>query len=172
MKINVLKLGTVCQDRATELNGTLTNWLMDMGGHILYLFQPQGLNPDTGQPVDRLSLELERLETTPDMFEEVDVPAEILGTIVADNASGFIGTAVAFVRHINGCFHVVIQPKGTLPKTGSPIRKAEFDLRQCIGEKIIELKEAALAKSRQENPSPNGGQFDELFPHTETSILD
>ena len=55
---------------------------------------------------------------------------------------------------INGCFHVVIQPKGISQKSGTPIQKCEFDLRECTGDKIIELSEKDLAQSKKDTPSP------------------
>jgi hypothetical protein len=158
-KIRVAKLGTKCRDKATGLDGTLTHWVCDLAGVIKYLFQPKGVNPEDGQPVSKIGLELERLEFSDDPFEDVEVPFEVLGTFVADDASGFNGIAVAFVRHINGCFHVVIQPQGSLPKTNSPITRADFDLRQCVGEKIPKLDQKELAESRDRKPSPTGDRF-------------
>jgi hypothetical protein len=163
MKIRVLKLGTVVVDKATELEGTLTHWLIDMGGGINYLFQPKGLTED-GLPLTKLYLEEKRLAFKSSDFEEVEIPFEILSTKVTDKASGFTGMAVEFVRHINGCFHVVIQPKGVLPKTKTPIQKCDFDLRQCTGPKIIELSKAELAKSKLEKPSPTGDKFEPDLP--------
>ena len=57
MKIRVLKLGTVCTEKATGLKGTITHWLIDMGQRIDYLFQPNGLlNPEDGMPVKKIML--------------------------------------------------------------------------------------------------------------------
>jgi len=153
VKINVLKLGTTCIDKATELEGTLTHWAIDMGQRIDYLFQPKGLD-ERGLPVNKLILEEERLGITENDFETVDVPFDIIGSIVASKASGYTGMAIGFVRHINGCFHVVIQPKGISQKSGTPIQKCEFDLRECTGDKIIELSEKDLAQSKKDTPSP------------------
>jgi len=165
MKIQAIRLGTVCKDRATDLKGTLTHWLLDMDQTITYLFQPEGINPENGQPVAKISLEQARLEVPQNSLEEIDVPFEILGSTVTDKASGFSGMAVDFVRHVNGCFHVVIQPKGVLPKTNSPIGKADFDLRQCSGDKIPEFKPAEVDKSRKDYPSPTGDTLDAFERH-------
>jgi hypothetical protein len=43
---------------------------------------------------------------------------------------------------------VVIQPKGVLPKTNSPIHKADLDLRECSGEKIPKHEGNALTHGR------------------------
>lgn len=153
-KVKVLKLGVECGEKATGLMGTLTHWVINMGGVVDYVFQPKGLNEE-GQPLKKLYLCLERLSVKEVNFETVEVPFEILGTQVTDRASGFNGMAIAFVRHFNGCFHVDIQPRGTLPKTGAPISSHDFDLRCCTGEKIIELTKPQLKKSRAERPSPS-----------------
>jgi hypothetical protein len=168
VRIRVLKLGTVCLDKATELEGTLTHWLIDLGGAVNYFFQPKGLS-DEGQPVQKLYLEEARLKVNETDFEEVEIPFEILGTQVTSKASGFTGMAIEFIRHINGCFHVVIQPKGMSQKTKMPIRKCDFDLRECTGDKITELSEAALARSKEINPSPTGDMAEQDMP---TSFLE
>jgi len=155
VEIKVLKLGTVCRDKATELEGTLTHWVIDMSKRVYYLFQPKGLNEE-GQPVKKIILEEERLDIRGSDFENVDVPFEIIGSTVTNKSSGFTGMAVEFVRHINGCFHVGIQPKGISPKTKMPIQKCDFDLRDCTGDKIVELSKLELAKSKVEKPSPTG----------------
>jgi hypothetical protein len=129
-----------------------------MGENVSYLFQPKGLNGE-GQPIRKLYLEQERLVIKADDFELVEVPFEIIGTQVSSKSSGFTGMAVEFVRHINGCFHVTIQPKGICRKTQMPIEKHDFDLRDCTGPKIVELSEAALKQSREDTPSPDGENF-------------
>lgn len=156
-KIKVLKLGQVFTDTATGLEGTLTNWYLDMEGRIDYYFQPRGINPETGQPVGRQVLEGHRLTPIADVnYEEIEIKFDILGSQVTDKASGFTGTAVALIRHINGCLHVVVQPKGVLPKTGEAIKRSDFDTRELEGEKIPKLGESALAHSKQTTPSPSG----------------
>lgn len=160
MKLRVLQLGTEGYDIATELRGLLTHWSIDMGKRVSYLLQPKGTSPEDGAPVDKIQLEIERIHHTEDQFEEVDIPFEILGTKVTDKGSGFTGMAVAFIRHINGCFHVVIQPPGALKKTGCPVRRRDFDLRQCEGDKIPDLSPEKLAQSKKERPSPDStGEF-------------
>lgn len=158
MKKSVIKLGTECQDKATELKGTLTHWMVTMSGHVHYFFQPKGLD-DQGQPLRRLYLEKERLDVKDKDFEEVEVPMEILGTIITDKASGFTGMATSFVRHINGCFHAYIQPKGMNRKTNSPIEACDFDLRSCTGKMIEKMSKEDLKKSKEDKPSPSGSGF-------------
>jgi len=163
MEIKVLKLGTVCRDKATKLEGTLTHWVIDMGQRVYYLFQPKGLNDDC-QPLSKLFFEGERLDIKESDFEIVDVPFEIIGSTVTNKSSGFTGMAVGFIRHINGCFHVEIQPEGTSPKTKMPIRKCDFDLRDCIGDKIVELPKPELAESKVRTPSPTGDTVERPLP--------
>ena len=154
-KVKVIKLGTACIDKATELQGTLTHWTCDMSGYINYLFQPKALDEE-GQPVPQLYLEAERLNVKPEDFEEIEIPSfNILGTIVEDEASGFKGMAVSFLRHINGCFHIIIQPKGLNPKNNSPVRKNDFDIRSCKGEMIEKLTPKKLDETKKETPSPS-----------------
>lgn len=163
MKINVLKLGTVCVDKATELEGTLTHWAIDMGKRIDYLFQPRGLN-ENGLPVNKILLEEERLNIQKTDFETVEVPFDIIGSVVTIKASGYTGMVVGFVRHINGCFHLVVQPKGTSQKTGTPIQKCEFDIRECTGDKIIKMSEPELKQSKVDKPSPTGDTVNREIP--------
>lgn len=162
-EMRVLKLGMVCLDKATELTGTLTHWVMGMDKRVIYLFQPRGLD-ENGLPIKKLSLELERLTVVPEDFETVEVPFEILGSIVTSKASGFTGMGVEFIRHINGCFHVVIQPKGLSPKTKEPVRKCEFDLRECEGEKIKNPTGPELEKSKAARPSSTGDEVTRDLP--------
>ncbi len=158
MEKKVIKLGTVCIDKATELKGTLTHWVINMEGYINYLFQPKGLNEE-GQPMDPIYLGVKRLDVKESDFETVEVPFDIIGTKVTDKASGFSGMAVEFVRYLNGCFHVSIQPKGINPTTKITIQKRDFDLRSCTGKKIVELSKPKLAESKKRAPSPTGKIF-------------
>lgn len=154
--IRVLKLGTECKDRATGLIGTVTHWMYDMGGGIEYLFQPRGLDK-MGQPLKRIYVCSARLSVKDSDYENVPVPVEILGSVVTDKASGFTGMAVHFIRHINGCFHVLIQPEGTLAGENTPIMAVEFDLRGCSGPMIKEMSETQKTESKEKTPSPTGG---------------
>jgi hypothetical protein len=167
LKIETLILGTECEDRATGLKGTLTHWVLRMDGRINYVFQPKGLDHD-GQPINHLILNEARLEVNDSDYVEVEVPVEILGTQVTDKASGFTGMAVDFIYHINGCFHVAIQPRGVVERTGLPINVCEFDLRRCSGEKITELSKEELTESIEKGPSPSGKglSFDTFNPGT------
>ena len=149
----VLSLGVECRDKATQLKGALTHWIMDMGGNIQYLFQPLGVDED-GQPLKKLCVCEARLLVKEGDWETIEVPFEVLGTSATDKASGFTGTATHFVRHINGCFHAQIQPKGKVKKTGAQIDPCEFDLRQLVGPKIQRWTKDALKRSKEEKPSP------------------
>lgn len=106
---------------------------------------------------------IERLILPENAMEETDIPFEILGSHVTDEASGFNGMAISFVRHRNGCFHVEIQPYGALPKTNSPVVAREFDIRGCVGEQIPVLTEAEVKESERRTPSPDGDRFPGVF---------
>jgi len=172
MKMYMLKLTTPCREKATGLNGMVTHAIIKMDKSIKYLFQPRGINPDDGQPVTKIFVGPERLILSPKDFKYVDIPFEILGTQVTDKASGFTGMATEFVRYTHGCFHVIIQPKGTLKKTNSPINHTEFDLRQCEGPMIKKLSQPELTKSKQKNPSPTNMKFTESLPRTSSGVAD
>jgi len=170
MRKRVLQLGTKFRDKATEQEGTITHWLCDMGGRIFYLFQPNGLNEE-GQPLQKIYLCEERLNVSDSNFEVVDIPFEILGTTVTDKASGFTGMAIEFVRHINGCFHIVIQPAGRLLEKNTPIKANDFDLRGCTGEKILQLTEKEHRDSLVEKPSPAEGSFAREITVKQESVM-
>ena len=155
-KVKVIKLGTMCKEIASELPGMLTHWTYDMEGRVSYIFQPKGLDLE-GRPVKKMYLEAARLDVQETDFEEVEVPDQILGTQGTEKGSGFTGMVVSFIRHINGCFHIYIQPKGVNLKTGSIIEKLDFDLRSCEGEMITQLSEAELKESKLATPSPTEG---------------
>ncbi|MFA5745160.1 MAG: hypothetical protein WC887_03030 [Candidatus Paceibacterota bacterium] len=162
-KVTVLKFGTEYLDKATELKGTLTHWILNMGGEVQYLFRPKGLDEE-GQPIKQLFLCAERLDVQENDFETVEVPFDILGTICTDKASGFTGMAVQFIRHINGCFHIQVQPAGMLK--GGPISNNDFDIRELTGDKIPVLTE----KEKEEIPlSPSEHPRREM--RSESSLL-
>ncbi len=166
MLIQLLRLRTKYTDKATKIQGTLVSWIMNMGQNVQYVFQPTGLDQDTGLPLERICLEEARLEVAEEQFEEVDVPVEILGTQVTDTATGFTGMAVGFVRGMNGCFHVLVQAPVTSGKDQNPLRRQEFDLRGCTGEKIPALTEDQLTESHKKNPSPEPLPMEEQISHT------
>jgi hypothetical protein len=157
----VLKMGTECKDLATGLVGQITHWLMGMSGTITYFLQAKGLD-SKGQPLGKLYMPVERLEVDADDFEEIDIPFNILGTIVTDDASGFTGMATSLVCHRNGCFHVTIQPHGVVEKTGKPIGQREFDIRGCSGEQIPAMTAAEQKQSEKAHPSPTGDRMPKI----------
>ena len=163
MKLKLLTLGRTYTDHATLLEGTLTHWYCDMSHQIYYLLQPKGLGAD-GQPIKKLIMELARISHSAEDIVEVDIPVEILGTEVRDKTSGFTGMAVELVQHIHGCVHVIIQPPGLVKSTGLPHKQTDFDLRDCVGEKIPTLSPAAHTESLVTRPSPCNTSFDHHEP--------
>ena len=173
MNINIVAPGTRCKEIATELDGMITHVLIHIGGHVQYVFQPSGLTAESGQPLERMVVELARLGGFLDSaYSEIDVRSEILGTTIMDNASGFKGMATAFVLHSSGCFHVVIQPPGKLVKTGAPIERADFDIRQCSGNSIPVATEDELAESKKKKPSPLAFNLDDHHKLSGRTALD
>ncbi len=151
-EFKLVKLRTKCRDKATNLPGMVTHWLLDMNGDVQYLFQPKGLD-ESGRPVDKICVCAERLAVKPADFEMAEIQFDILGSQVTDEGSGFAGMATHLVYHPNGCCHVQIQPAG-LTKKKTPIQACEFDLRQCSGPKIPVLTEPERKASTVERPSP------------------
>lgn len=101
-------------------------------------------------------------------FEEVEVPFDILGTEVTHDASGFKGTATAFVQHPHGCFHIYIQPKGRLGKTNGPISDAHFALTACSGPAIPKKSAQELKEEERRRPSPDEFTREEFDPRGPT----
>ncbi len=164
MKLKLLALGETYTDHATLLEGTLTHWYCDMGHQIHYLLQPKGLTAD-GQPMKKILLEQARISHSTEDIREIEVPTDILGTEVKDKTSGFTGMAVELVQHIHGCLHIIIQPPGLVKATGLPYKPTDFDIRECVGEKIPELSPAAHTESLVTRPSP----CDSSYAHHEPS---
>lgn len=154
MEMKVLKLGTSCVDKATGLTGTLTHWVVGMDARAYYVFQPKGLNED-GQPLKKIYVCAERLAVKAADYENREVPFNILGSQVKNAASGFMGMAITFILHNTGCFHVEVQPKGTLPK-GGPIASYEFALTELSGKEIPVQTKQQRAETIADRPSPSG----------------
>jgi hypothetical protein len=151
--MNIIKLRSLVADTTTRLVGMVTHYQVEMNGNAYYRFQPKGLNPETGTPVDGLWLVENRLDGGKRV--DVELPMQVLGTEVEDLASGFKGTAIALVLHTTGCVHVQVQPKGTLPKTGAPIAAQDFDIRRLKGNAIPVLTEEEEDADIKRRPSPS-----------------
>lgn len=151
----MIELGQFCIDKATGIEGMVTHLQVEMDGSEYLKFQPRGLNPKTGQPVDAMWLVEARLEGG-NRIDHPDLPTHVLGTIVTDEASGFTGMAIALVYHINGCVHFNVQSKGQ-QDSGAPIEAANFDIRRLKGDAIKPMTKAEQKKDEKERPSPSEG---------------
>ena len=150
----MIELGSVVEDIATGIEGMVVNLQIEMD-HTEYLrFQPRGLNPKTGHPVDSMWLVEARLKGG-NRIPMPELPLHVLGTIVTDNASGFTGMAVNMVLYLNGCFHFNVQAKGQ-QDSGAPIETCNFDIRRLSGEAIVPLTKEEQTVSEKKNPSPIG----------------
>lgn len=155
--MKILKLGKMVTDTITKTTGMLTHLIIAMGGNQEYIFQPHGLNPKNHKPVDTTWLTKDRiagLSGDEPEFEELDVPLELLGTQAEDTASGFKGSIIMLVYHINGCMHASLKPEGVVKETGATIDPCDFDIRRLAGEKIKPLEEKELKQSIKQTPSP------------------
>jgi hypothetical protein len=151
---NIIRLGTPATDSATTLRGMVTHLFMDTGGRLIYLFQPRGLNAETGQPLKGVWVSEKRLQCHEELRPNVELPTAVLGTFVEDRASGFKGTAVGLTMHINGCVHIDVQPAGVIEKTGVPVDCCDFDIRRLDGPAIRRMTAEEKAKDEKEHPSP------------------
>ena len=153
----MIKLGTIVTDKVTGLEGMLTHLQTEMNGDRFYSFQPKGLDKKTLLPLDPIWVVEDRIEGGIEMNMPIEIEEkidDILGTEVEDKASGFKGTAICAVYHINGCLHVDIQPKGTNPETGKIIDRHNFDIRRLKGDAIEEKDEKEVEYSKVRFPSP------------------
>lgn len=149
----MIELGSMVTEKATGVKGMLTHMQVEINNNRLYLFQPQGINPETGHPVKKIWVVEERLEGGI-RIPEPDLPLNVLGTEVTDMATGFTGTAVSLCLHISGCVHIDVQPSGTLAKTGAAIEACDFDIRRLKGNAIPVLTKEEIRVSQKEKPSP------------------
>ena len=148
----MLKLGTEVKDIASNQLGMLTLMQIEMNDSTYYYFQPKGVNPKTGEPVDGrwvVDATIEDAIKIPDP----DLPLEVLGSHATDMASGYTGMIISLRLHLNGCCHVSIQSSQLL-ETGNVPQSVDFDLRRLVGDKIKILDEVKLEESKLETPSP------------------
>lgn len=150
MKMTALKVRTICKDTATNAKGMITHVVVHLDRTIQYVFAPNGLNDD-GRPLRPHLVTAAQLSSTD--FESIEVPIEVLGSKVTDDASGFTGTAIELWMHPNGCFHILVQPKSKA-KDGELVKPTDFDVRQCSGPQIHKQTETAKEASRNAHPSP------------------
>ncbi len=121
-------------------------------GSVRYGFQPKGLDNETREPLKRIFLESSRVSDSNPPTEEVEIPTEILGTIVTDEASGFTGRAIQLIRHTHGCVHVMVQSQEKT-KSGNPVDPCDFNFIQLTGEAIKPMTESEKDLSRTIKPS-------------------
>lgn len=145
-------LGTKVKDTVTGLKGRLEHLIIRGDGSRMYTFQPGSLDPETGNPVERIFITPDRIKG----LEEPDpaMPLEILGTEAEDPVTGFKGTVTSLVVHLNGCVHASLQPKGMAPKGDIPRQAQEFDIRILKGPNIPWLTPTQVKASQKANPSP------------------
>ena len=150
-----LKLGTTVKDKSTNQEGMLTLMQVEQNDSRYYYFQPRGVSPKNGEPVEGrwiVDTSVEGgIEVTPPYL-----PLDILGSYAKDNASGYEGNVISLRLHINGCVHVSLQSTQILKETGTVPLSVDFDIRRLSGEKIDNMTEEELEESKIKNPSPVG----------------
>ena len=153
MIVDLIELGSMVTDTATGIKGMLTHYRMEMNNQYWYAFQPSSLHPDTGLPVNSTWIVESRIKGGTDIIG-IELPTDIIGSEVEDLATGFKGTVISMILHLNGCIHVDIQPKGVNSKTGAAMEIENLDIRRLKGKKIPKLTKEELRSSRQKDPSP------------------
>lgn len=148
----MLKLGTIVVETATQRKGMLTHLNIMSDGSKQYCFQPHGLSEKRRIPLDAMWVTADRIQDGIEI-PEMDLPTEIFGSEVTDDASGFTGKAVGLQVHINGCVHVWIQ-SSEANESGNLIPEMNFDIRRLSGEKIKQMTEEELELSHKTKPSP------------------
>lgn len=154
--MKILKLGQKVRDSITKVEGVLTIFTIDCGKNKNYLFQPRGLNPDNGFPLDTYWVTKNRVipfDSEELLYDNIKMPTEILHTLVYDKITTFAGIAIGLTYYLNGCIHVDIKPR-TLSPNGNSIEAKECDFRRLEGEAITTMTEKEHTKSIQEAPSP------------------
>lgn len=148
----MIKLNTDVKDTATGLKGRLTHMLIEHGGTTYYLFQPRGLTTKTREPLDGFWITPQRVKGGVEI-PTPELPTEVLGTEVTDDASGFKGIAIGLKLHVNGCVHLDVQAPG-LTAEGERIKAQDFDIRRLSGKAIKKMTEQEQAESERKHPSP------------------
>jgi hypothetical protein len=153
-RLKIIKPGSFATYIPTGVYGMVTHSQILLGDVVMYIFQPNGLNAETGQPLKGLWAAKESFAG----YEEMDLPSHVdlalLGSTAKDEASGFTGTIITLALHINGCVHAEVQPPGSNPKGGEKYDSCDFDLRRLSGEKIKPMTPEAKAVSEKDRPSP------------------
>ncbi len=150
--MNIIELGVLVKDNASQLEGMLTHACVSPDMSVEYIFQPRGINPETGHPVSRLLVGASRFDNPP--MIDAPIPVEVMNTIVTDSASGLTGKATRLIYHLNGCIHVDIQPAGVVEKTKNPIASIEMDIRRLSGPAIKVMTKEERQADMAERPSP------------------
>jgi hypothetical protein len=150
--MKALKLGTTVKDTATGLKGMLTLLQLRQDFSQYYNFQPQGLNPEDGQPVDTYWIEPQRV--VDGIAVDIDLPEEVMATEVRDTATGFHGKVISMTHFLSGCTHIEIQPEGRNKKTGNPFKSLGLDIMRCEGKAIKKLSVHEKEEHKKEKPSP------------------
>jgi hypothetical protein len=159
--ISFFALGKPISDKATGIKGRATHIQLSANLEPYYLFQPHGINPETGQPVR--SQWIEETRVVDGIRKEYEVPIDIIGSSVTDVASGLTGVVTHITIHIGGCVHCLVQPQGTLKKTGDMIDAVDVNIRLLEGEMVPKFTDDEFEADKKKKPSP--APVPKLTPH-------
>lgn len=152
MQLRIIPVRTKVTDLATGLKGTITHVSIDMGFVPRYYFQPEGLDPANGNPLDPIFTGIGRF---PDVEQKmVEIPGEVLGTQVTEDTTGITGMCVSLLVHPTECVHYAIQRPG-LTKDGKVYDIRDADSRMCSGPAIKQATEEEKKEDIKKKPSPS-----------------
>ena len=155
--MKLFKLGVIVTELITQLPGALSHAIIDADGRVAYYFQPSGLNPKDGTPLDRTRVTPNRVIGGTET--DYTVPLEVLNTNVKHIPTGFEGGCIGMILHSSGCVHLLLQPKDLHKETGQLVVPQDFTVQECTGEKLPAMTEAEVEKEKKVKPSPSGGKF-------------
>lgn len=152
--VKLFRLRSKVTDSGTNTHGMLTHSIHTGDGSLRYAFQPHGLDEETKEPLKRIILDPTRIKGDNIPTEEVELPMEVLGTMVTDTASGFSGMAIQLCRHTHGCVHVLVQSQERT-KSGGSVDPCDFNYIQLEGDAIPKMTEEEIKAEQVKKPSPS-----------------
>lgn len=147
--MKVLKMGTTVVEIASDRKGHLDGISIGVNLSVVYKFIPNELNK--GGIQHSYNVYGEMIKGAPSV--EVDLPVEVLGSMVTDIYSGFTGMAVQMAVHLNGCVHFWVQG-GNLDDDGTLASPQDLSILQLTGKKITKKTLTSLEYVKTGSPKP------------------
>ena len=149
--MKLFKLSTDVTDAATKKTGQLALAVIEADGHVVYWFQPDGLNMKKGTPLQRIRLTPNRV--IGGVEKEYEIRTDLLMTNVEHKPSGFKGVCTSIILMDTGCCHLVISPTTTVADTGELVQDHDFSIQNCVGDKLSPMTEEEKTVEQKVRPS-------------------